>query len=106
MSCAKRSRMPGRSTLIATVGLVVTPRWTCAIEAEPTATGSISANTSPIGRSKARVSSVLDLHERHRRQLSCSVSRLCAASSPTRSAASRASGELDRRRPIAWKAAA
>ncbi len=46
MSRAKRSRMPGRSTLIATVRpSVVTPRWTCAIEAAPTGSGSILANS-------------------------------------------------------------
>ena len=61
--------MPGRSTLIATVRPSrVTPRWTCAIEAEPTGTGSISANTSPIGRSNARADLLLDLRERDRRQ--------------------------------------
>ena len=79
-------RYSGRSTLIATSRpSVVTARWTCAIEAAPTGTGSIEAKSCSIGLPRPCSIAALIASNGAGGRLSCSKARSRAASSPTRS---------------------
>jgi len=108
MSAAKRSRIPGRSTLIATSRpSVVTARCTCAIDAEPMGSGSINENRFVTGSSKLRTISASISRNGTGGKLSCNESRLCVATSPTRSG--RVASDwpsLMAAGPMSWNAAA
>ena len=89
------------------IPLVVVARWTCAIDAEPTGTGSIWVNSEETGASKLRAISASIASNDTGGRLSCRLSRLRAASSPTRSG--RVASDwpsLIAAGPISWKAAA
>ena len=63
----------------------MTARWTWAIEAAPTGSGSTSAKTSSSGRPRPCSIAALICSNGAGGRLSCSKARSCAASSPTRS---------------------